>query len=178
MSEDYGDEDWQRSQSLEALDRKVDEEWFEALTQAKGDGTMSETQVVYVNVADKAIPEYLGIREAVREGIAAGQWGMVNAPRPLPGTVTWEGEYRHGTFYAAGPLEIFRDRWAELDGWPVKEITNEEIEARLEQECVERSITLEEILEDWDGNMRQLAGTFGLPWHEAETKMPAGADGK
>src|ERR1019366_515437 len=44
---------------------------------------------VVVNVADWAPPEQ----------IPAG-WLIVNAPRPLNGEITWDGEFRHGTFYA------------------------------------------------------------------------------
>ncbi len=47
---------------------------------------------VVVNLAAWAPPE------AIPEG-----WLVVNAPRPVGGEMTWEGEFRHGLFYAAAP---------------------------------------------------------------------------
>src|SRR5690606_19744285 len=39
------------------------------------------------------------------EKITVNGWAVVNAPRPLLGSVTWEGPFICGIFYAAGPYD-------------------------------------------------------------------------
>ena len=55
------------------------------------------------------------------------EWEVVNAPRPIPGLVTWEGTFRHGIHYAAGLRTEFGSVWDALDAWPCKLISNQEI---------------------------------------------------
>lgn len=49
-------------------------------------------------------------------------WIVFNAPRPLFGTECWQGQFRHGVFYAAiNPSDPYAQQWirenAYLDGW-------------------------------------------------------------
>jgi hypothetical protein len=75
-------------------------------------------------------------------------WLIVNAPRPLLGDRTWQGQFRHGIFYAAMPAtapegDEFRQRrhadvlrsWQADDAWQVEFIDDTEIERR----CVARA---------------------------------------
>jgi hypothetical protein len=40
------------------------------------------------------------------------EWAIHNAPRPLYGTKTWEGDFIHGIFYAAiDPADEFAPGW-------------------------------------------------------------------
>ena len=50
--------------------------------------------------------EGFGTDFAIKEG-----WVVVNAPRPIPGTITWHGKFRHGVFFAAGSREEFGKMW-------------------------------------------------------------------
>jgi hypothetical protein len=43
-------------------------------------------------------------------GLPAG-WLIANAPRPLNGERTWQGQYRHGVLYAAMPADPGGDQW-------------------------------------------------------------------
>ena len=64
--------------------------------------------------------------------VAEGWW-VVNAPRPLPGRLAWEGAFRCGVFYAAGPPEDFDglgETWRRLDARRIVLLDNEEVERR------------------------------------------------
>ncbi len=100
------------------------------------------------------------------DAIRLNGWMVVNAPRPLPGTVAWCGEFRHGTFYAAGPAEDFGEAWGDLDAWPVRTITNMQITQILAAKAQGEGISLSEFAEDW-GSMGALARAADLPWHDA-----------
>ena len=52
---------------------------------------------------------------------------VVNAPRPLPGSKTWEGRFRCGVFYAAGELNRFGQEWAALDAKELRLVSNAQI---------------------------------------------------
>jgi len=59
-------------------------------------------------------------------------WRIFNAPRPLPGSVTWDGEFHHGIFYAAiDPEDDYatelEERCISLDGHLVIPIEKEEV---------------------------------------------------
>ena len=59
----------------------------------------------------------------------AGEKGqvVVNAPRPLPGTNTWQGKFRSGIFYAAGDPARFCKVWADLDAKALRLVSNAHI---------------------------------------------------
>lgn len=53
------------------------------------------------------------IRIGTRPADIPQDWPIHNAPRPLYGTKTWEGDFIHGRFYAAiDPIEEFGEGWA------------------------------------------------------------------
>lgn len=58
-------------------------------------------------------------------------WEVHNAPRPLVGNIQWEGEFRHGIFYAAiDPADSLmtgyaRRENASLDAYRVEYVTKE-----------------------------------------------------
>lgn len=67
-------------------------------------------------------------------------WTIYNAPRPLYGHQIWQGEFKHGKFYAAvspegdpidelGDAKEFHRRNVELDGWICKWVTAEQVDA-------------------------------------------------
>ena len=61
----------------------------------------------------------IGYRPDVPEG-----WLILNAPRPLVGTMTWSGDFLHGVFYSAiDPGDEFAAQSLEacryLDAWEV-----------------------------------------------------------
>ena len=59
-------------------------------------------------------------------------WLIVNAPRPIGGEITWEGEFRHGMYWAAAPADTAdRAGWEALDAWPVRFVTDNEIAAEV-----------------------------------------------
>ena len=115
--------------------------------------------IVYVNKPPMPFGEHT-------TAIQLNGWTVVNAPRPLPGRVQWEGEFRHGVHYAAGPLDEFADRWASLDAWPVMPITNMEIVMLIEKRAKDRGFkTLSECLEaNGYESVATLARACGLPW--------------
>jgi hypothetical protein len=66
-------------------------------------------------------------------------WVIFNAPRPLIGTKTWEGDFNHGRFYAAiNPKDEFADQNIvennKLDGWVLEYFLEDQaIEWTIEQ---------------------------------------------
>lgn len=57
-----------------------------------------------------------------------GDWIIINAPRPIPGDIQWQGDFRHGIFYAAlNPDDPnFASNYTEaedLDAWELRYYT-------------------------------------------------------
>jgi len=84
-------------------------------------------------VEDFHVPPCSELVEYLEKG-----WIVYNAPRPLAGHATWQGQFRHGIFYAAvapagDPVDEFddHDRYTEtnrrLDGWPCVLVSRNEI---------------------------------------------------
>lgn len=71
------------------------------------------------------------------------EWEVVNAPRPIPGTIVWQGTFTHGIFYAAGLRTEFGTTWDKLDAWPCKLISNQEIIELIQLECEKRNKKIE-----------------------------------
>lgn len=67
-----------------------------------------------------------GTFNLIRPDNVPRHWPVFNAPRPLPGSVTWEGDFLRGCHYSAVDPE---DEWKQdtmrriesLDGWQVIE---------------------------------------------------------
>jgi hypothetical protein len=67
-------------------------------------------------------------------------WIICNAPRPLMGTDTWGGDFRHGIFYAAiDPADEFAemnlDTNRKLDAWELVFYTEGEARNALKEIC-------------------------------------------
>lgn len=69
--------------------------------------------------------------------IATGQWYIFNAARPLPGHLTWMGDFYHGCFYAAVNVAeeyaaSYGRQCVELDGYVVQCVTEEQVRAEVQ----------------------------------------------
>ena len=67
-------------------------------------------------------------------------WSVCNAPRPIMGTQTWEGDFRHGIFYAAiDPADEFVKMNLEtnrkLDAYELVFYTEGEARNALKEKC-------------------------------------------
>lgn len=71
------------------------------------------------------------------------EWEVVNAPRPIPGSLLWQGTFHHGIFFAAGLRTEFGSMWDSLDAWPCKLISNQEIIELIKLECDKRNKKIE-----------------------------------
>jgi hypothetical protein len=92
------------------------------------------------------------------------RWVIANAPRPLTGQLTWAGEFRHGTFYAAAPtVPDGSFGWAADDAWLVEFITNDEISRRVFAHLAKHNVWAPE---DLGMTLAEVAETMQLPWHE------------
>ena len=92
------------------------------------------------------------------------EYTVVNAPHPIPGRIVWQGDFRHGIFYAAGPLTEYKAAWESLDAWECRLISNEEIEEFFGQKAKTLGIKLENVLKV--KTMAQLAACYGYPYEE------------
>ena len=52
---------------------------------------------------------------------------VVNAPRPLAGDETWEGDFISGRYYAAGTSEEYGDYWNKYGAVYLNLVTNAEV---------------------------------------------------
>ncbi len=116
-----------------------------------------ESTIVYFNSATQPFGDHTA-------AIQLNRWAVYNAPRPIPGEIAFQGEFRHGIFYAAGPLDRYARAWDELDAWPVELISNMEIVDRLAAMASARNTTLAEVLEYTD--LPEFARQCGFPWHD------------
>lgn len=102
----------------------------------------------------------------VRANIERG-WTVYNAPRPLLGMETWNGDFRHGVFFAAvapegdpadefGDAPTMHERNQSLDGWPCVIVTREQIREYYDKLAVEFPIV-----------------TSAYPWPAAYEKVVA-----
>lgn len=111
-------------------------------------------ETVLVNVADWNPPV------AIPEGYL-----IANAPRPLCGPITWQGEFRHGVFYAAAEASPEGSAsWASDDGWLIEFITNAEIERRVSAKLAEYGYASADEISSTVAEIAE--GTLGLPWHD------------
>jgi hypothetical protein len=79
--------------------------------------------VIWINALDPCADEFRLLRD---KGLV-----VYNAPRPIPGDICWEGDFRNGKFYAAGDRAKYGRDWDENLALPVNIITNDEIERRV-----------------------------------------------
>lgn len=101
------------------------------------------------------------------EGVEPG-WAIVNAPRPLPGRMTWDGPFRCGIFYAAGPPDDFDslgESWRQLDARRIALVDNADVERMARAYLIENGY---ETPEQLGLTIGEVAGYMDppLPWHE------------
>ena len=93
-------------------------------------------------------------------------WVIGNAPRPLAGQITWQGDFRHGIFYAASPeMPGGTFGWEADDAYLVTFTTNEEIAVKVAAKLAEYGY---ESAEELDMTVGELAtSTLNLPWYDS-----------
>ena len=109
------------------------------------------------NEHDKKVFEYL------EKG-----WTVYNAPRPLLGHELWQGEFRHGIFYAAvapddldefGDAPTFHKRNQENDGHTCEIISKEAVMVYGAKMAEKYNLTLAEV--DYDDIVQSFVGWLG-----------------
>jgi hypothetical protein len=97
--------------------------------------------------------------------IEARGWRVVNAPRPLPGNLQWQGDFRAGIFYAAGDVDECGAEWEALDAALIDLVTDEQIETMLRANLAEADLdmTFEEAVQMY-GTLVDLAAMYNLPY--------------
>lgn len=106
------------------------------------------------------------IPKEIKECIVDG-YTVYNAPRPLLGHKTWQGDFRHGVFYAAvlpenSPADEFNDaptfhkRNKELDGHVCQIVTRQDVMAYGQMMADEYSVDIEEF--DYDDIVKSYVG--------------------
>lgn len=80
---------------------------------------------------------------------------IVNAPRPLPGRITWEGEFLYGVHYATGHPDIYGSEWEELKAWRLVILSDAEIVERVKESISRDALRL------WD--LDEMIREHGLP---------------
>jgi hypothetical protein len=117
---------------------------------------------VVVNLATWAPPEPI-----------PGGWLIVNAPRPVGGEITWEGEFRHGLFWAAAPAAAAGQfGWEAADAWPARFTTDDEIAAEVARYLADNGYSSAEAA---GATMEELARDLNLPWAGQTRQEPAAA---
>lgn len=81
-------------------------------------------------------------------------WEIYNCPRFINGDMTWTGDFRHGTFYAAidqsqPDADLYRRRALELDAYPCRYVSQEEVDAWFGNRCREHDLDPAE----WSGRV-------------------------
>lgn len=97
---------------------------------------------------------------------------VVNAPRPLLGNPTWQGDFLHGRHYAAGPLDTLAQHWHADDAVLLVEITPQAIMRQVTKHIISRGYTLEEITSSYEGAVGDIAAALALPWADAWLTVP------
>ena len=96
-----------------------------------------------------------GYHKTERPADIPADWTIYNAPRPLFGHVRWQGDFRHGVFFAAvapegDPADEFNDaaefhkRDRQLDGHECLWVSKAEVMAYGAQKAAEYGIDLAE----------------------------------
>jgi hypothetical protein len=98
--------------------------------------------------------------------IVENNFVVYNEPRPLPGALTWVGDFRHGVFYAAGQLSNFEKDWLNLDAWEVQLISNDQIYELLRERAQSLGKDLDAFLANFKGGIKRLAESYNLPWED------------
>lgn len=124
---------------------------------------------IYINQAD-AFGEHT-------QTIQDKGWKVYNAPRPIPGDLTWISDCRHGVFYAAGSEEMFGQSWEALDAWPVEAIDNTWVYKQLlfkAWSCGYHNLRAF-MLSNYHTSIARLANECDFPWRDEPFTVPEAA---
>lgn len=95
-------------------------------------------------------------------------WDIFNAPRPLPGTICWQGEFVHGRWYCAvDPSDEFLKRSLEaincLDGWRVIYDCEDQYQRWKADKLKKYRVDPEKVNAQMEENLRQqyISNSFG-----------------
>ncbi|MEV4083029.1 hypothetical protein AB0J43_22450 [Nonomuraea fuscirosea] len=91
-------------------------------------------------------------------------WTVVNAPRPLAGPVTWQGDFVSGVFYAAGPLAECGRSWLADDATLLVPVTPAEVIDRIRTYYTKHGYDFDEIRRDDPETIGAAAEDLRLPW--------------
>lgn len=104
-------------------------------------------------------------------------WAVVNAPRPLLGSVTWTGPFLSGIFYAAGPYDQFARSWYADDATLLVPVTPAEAVAKVRALCIDHGYDPAAVAEECPEQFRLWAEDLNLPWDGSWlSKHVAGAE--
>jgi ribosomal protein L37E len=110
--------------------------------------------------------------------IRGQRWTVVNAPRPLPGRLTWQGPFRRGVFYAAGPKAEYLNAWQAADATEVRladpQQVLEQLRARIRGDGYDPVEVLADPAAFGFSSVEELAREYGLP---APPSTPQGHEG-
>ena len=119
-------------------------------------GTPHTKEQVLIHTAD--------IDSAHADRIATQGLVIVNAPRPIYGTITWTGQYRHGTFYAAGTRAEYGAHWDQDDAWDVITLSNAASITAVKAYLLGRGGDYWECASAFSD--KDLAGMYRMPWKD------------
>ena len=90
-------------------------------------------EVIFIKGLEGDRNQFLRPEGMEKPGNVPDTWEIYNAPRPLYGHVTWQGNFRHGIFYAAIDPEgdyadEYRERTLQLDGSRCVFVTVDDVE--------------------------------------------------
>jgi len=115
----------------------------------------SNNHVIYVHINDRIAGDRI-------KQIKENHYVIVSAPRPLLGTLKWQGPFTHGIFYAAGTRDEWGKHWDRDDTWEIIQLTNDD-SIRAVKAYLERRGYLE-----WasDYSDKELVEMYNLPWSD------------
>ncbi|MFI7641901.1 hypothetical protein [Nonomuraea sp. NPDC049400] len=99
--------------------------------------------------------------------IADNGWAVANAPRPLSGPLNWTGEFYHGIFYAAGPLQELAGRWRADDATLLVPITPADAVAKLKDAVAGKGYDWNVVVDSCPEQLQMWAEDLQLPWDPA-----------
>jgi hypothetical protein len=130
---------------------------MEILQHLRDDHARRQARIIYVTACD--------VPGAMQPG-----WRIVNAPRPLIGSLRWQGPYLTGIHYAAGDPAEFGTTWEQEDAYTVRILTADECAALLDLACQRARLSVDAYCATMQMTPGELANMLGLPW-------PAGKEG-
>lgn len=98
---------------------------------------------------DRLRESFTVLRVALPRPYVPDGWIILNAPRPLLGNRTWEGEWGHGRHWAAiDPADVYAPQWLrkslDLDGWAVEFVGQEDYDRHAAEVCAAHGWEIED----------------------------------